>query len=165
MKTFERIYFAWLRMGIVTIASETGIYSLRSSVEQWQFIIQSNASRYALLCWIPYVWILFSRANLFHHSSSCLRCSFFFARCCSILQCVLNAFLSIVFSNHSNYAALIHSTKTWNIPPTIPIFCTYIKHRNHFPYKTCILSGTIDVCVLAVRIVRLHSLSHLLIQI
>lgn len=100
-----------------------------------------NASRYASLCWIPYVRIQFSRANLTSHSSRYFL--FIFRRSnplCSVYTCdaLPTLFSSFNSSSHSNYAAPI-PPKLENIPTTIPLFCTYIKHRNHFPYQTCIV--------------------------
>lgn len=79
---FERIYFAWLRMGIAIFAFTDFPIRINQNlyhgcVPGWSTNIHyfsiPNTSRYALLCWIPYIWIQFSRANLFSVFSTFVR--------------------------------------------------------------------------------------------
>lgn len=51
---------------------------------------------------------------------------------------------------------LFVSPKSWNIPTTIPIFCTYIKHGNHFPYKRAYF--LVDRAYFSFSISRTHRL-------
>lgn len=83
--------------------------------------------------------LLFSPANLLRHSSSI---SFFFSTPVWLFAVVaaatlpLNAFLSIPFSSHSNYAARICYTKVETFQQHHSTFSApYIKHGNHFPYR------------------------------
>lgn len=121
-------------MGIVTIAYNRNLFVV-FLVEQWTFIIQSTAAGLSPL-YTPCVEFL--TFNFYFLLCQSLSPFFFmvtfFSWCvkCSVVACEC---LSIAFNSHSNYAALIRFTQSWNIPTTIPIFCTYIKHRNHFPYK------------------------------
>lgn len=143
---FERIYFAWLRMGIAIFAFTDFPIRINQNlyhgcVPGWRTNIHyfsiPNASRYALL-WLNSL-----------HLNSIFSCQSLFGilNIRSWYICLTPSFLMLSLAHTLNRSAaiqimplLFHFTKVTNIPTTIPIFCTYIKHRNHFPYQTCILS-------------------------
>lgn len=112
--------------------------------------------------WIPYVRIQFSRANLTSHSSRL----FFYGVCVYFVYAYYA--LPILFSSFSNSSSSSsHSNYAAPVPPKLKhsnnhstFFCTYIKHRNHFPHQTCIVSNVRATSIQCVYWSLLHSFTH-----